>query len=45
VARLKRRLKGWRTVAFGLVVGAYGLLTAFQGFDWTPLLGAHANGA
>jgi hypothetical protein len=41
---LRRRLKGWRTVAFGLLVSVYGLLVAFQGFDFTPLLGAHANG-
>jgi len=41
---LRRRLKGWRTMAFGLLVSVYGLLAAFQGFDWTPLLGTHANG-
>jgi hypothetical protein len=41
---LRRRLKGWRTVAFGCLVSLYGLLVAFQGFDFTPLLGAQANG-
>jgi uncharacterized membrane protein HdeD (DUF308 family) len=41
---LRRRLKGWRTVAFGFAVGVYGLLVAFQGVDFTPLLGEYANG-
>jgi hypothetical protein len=41
---LRRRLRGWRTVAFGLAVGVYGLLVAFQGVDFTPLFGEYANG-
>jgi hypothetical protein len=41
---LRRRLKGWRTVGFGCLVSVYGLLVAFQGVDFTPLLGEYTNG-
>jgi hypothetical protein len=37
---LRRRLKGWRTVAFGGVVALLGLLDALSAVDVTPLLTA-----
>lgn len=38
LSRLKRRLKGWRTLAFGLAVSALGVLDALAALDLTPLL-------
>lgn len=37
---LKRRLKGWRTMAFAMLVTAFGLLDALSVVDLTPLLSA-----
>lgn len=37
---LCRRLKGWRTVLFGLLVASLGLLDALAMVDLTPLLSA-----
>lgn len=34
----RRRLKGWRTVLFGLLVAVLGLLDALAMVDLTPLL-------
>lgn len=36
----RRRLKGWRTVLFGLLVAVLGLLDALAMVDLTPLLSA-----
>jgi hypothetical protein len=35
---LRRRLKGWRTVAFGLLIALVGLLDALSAEDITPRL-------
>jgi hypothetical protein len=35
---LRRRLKGWRTVVFGLLVTALGALEMLNAVDITPLL-------
>jgi hypothetical protein len=38
LAWIKRRLRGWRTVAFGAAVALLGLLDALSALDITPLL-------
>jgi hypothetical protein len=40
---LRRRLKGWRTVAFGILVAVLGLLEAMQAVDLGPLLKDYAG--
>jgi hypothetical protein len=40
---LRRRLRGWRTVAFGLAVAVLGLLEAMQAVDLGPLLKDYAG--
>lgn len=37
----RRRLKGWRTVAFGLLVTLLGVLEAVQAIDLSALFGDH----
>jgi hypothetical protein len=41
----KRRLEGWRTVAFGAAVALLGLLDALSALDITPLLPEGKAGA
>jgi hypothetical protein len=40
---LRRRLKGWRTVAFGVAVAVLGILEAMQAVDLGPLLKDYAG--